>query len=158
MPPRANLNVTLPVIPLIISALFHFTLSSLALLYGGVPAGYFFVHLALLMIGVWSSHDKLSLTPVFAYIYVLLFSGLVDIIFLGVYWSGLANEQPQPLYSLGRFCAAMAIINLIFKPGSLLFSVFVIYQRSNGFKFSDYFQKLFSMEFQPDISLSIWHC
>lgn len=122
-------TLSLPLIPVLIPALVHFTLASLALT--TVFAGSLvYSHVALLLVTVWAALDRKCWESVAAFMLVLTVSGLADIILLGVSFNQYTASGPM------TFGAVMIIINLLGKPISLILSVLALYSRRDSFKFS----------------------
>ena len=122
-------DLSLPLIPVLIPALAHFTLATLALT--TVFAGSIvYSHVALLLVTLWATLDRKRWESVAAFMFVLTVSGLADIILLGVSFTQF-NTTPSM-----RFGAAMIIINLLGKPVSLVLSVLALYSRRSSFQFS----------------------
>ena len=122
-------TLSLPLIPVLIPALLHFMLATLALT-TAFAGSVVYSHVALLLVTVWAALDRKGWESVAAFIFVLSVSGVTDIIVLGVFFNQF-NAAPSE-----RFGAVMIIINLLCKPISLIFSILALYSRRDSFKFS----------------------
>ncbi|XP_019862039.1 PREDICTED: uncharacterized protein LOC100636105 isoform X2 [Amphimedon queenslandica] len=129
MPSNSRMKLSLPLLPVLFLALFHFSIVCLALL-AALPTGYFFVHLLLMLMAIWSTQDKKGVLVVAVYIYLMVFSLLVDLITIGVYWDVLTAS------GYGRFALLLVFSNFFSKIPSTIYTVFILYQKSDGFKFS----------------------
>ena len=70
---KFSLSPLLPVLPVMIPGLVHFTLASLALI-GPVPtASFFFTHLLLLVVVFWTALDRKRYEPVVCFMVVGMF-------------------------------------------------------------------------------------
>ena len=128
---QALSTLSLPLIPVLIPALAHFMLATLALTTLTVFAGsVVYSHVALLLVTVWAALDRNRWESIAAFMFVLTVSGLADIILLGVSFNQLTGTGP------GTFGAVMIIINLLCKPISLISSLLALYSRKDSFKFS----------------------
>ncbi|XP_064385243.1 uncharacterized protein LOC135334119 [Halichondria panicea] len=135
---EAILAAALPVLPILIPLGVHFVLVSFVFLYVGgtvwLPA-YSFVHLILFLVGLWACQDKTSVIAAIALVVVIVFSGLTDIIQLGLYFpsfeeaNGNGGSQGARTW---QFSAAMCIFNLLFKPVSAALVCVGVYFRSGG--------------------------
>ena len=120
-------TLSLPLIPVLIPALVHFMLATLALT-TAFAGSVIFSHLALLLVTIWAALDRKRWESVAAFIFVLSVSALGDMIVLGVFQF---NDGPS-----GRFGTAMIIINLLGKPISFISSLLALYSRRDSFRFS----------------------
>ena len=115
----------MPVLPVMIPGLVHFTLSSLALT-GPVPTtSFFFTHLLLLVAVFWTAQDRKRYEPVVCFMVVLVVSAITDIVMLALFF----NNFVSVFGNLGRFTVAMIIINLLGKPMTLILSILALYSR-----------------------------
>ena len=120
--------LSLPLLPLFISALTHFSLIALALttIFAGSLV---YSNVVLLLVTVWAALDRKRWEPVAAFIVVQLVSGLAEMIVLGVHFPSFDTTAMQ-------FGAAMVIINLLGRPVSLVLALVALYSRRQTFEFS----------------------
>ena len=121
--------LSLPLLPLLISGLTHFTLIALALttIFAGSLV---YSNVVLLLVTVWAALDRKRWEPVVAFIVVQLVSGLAEMIVLGVHFPMFKSTGAM------QFGAAMVIINLLGRPVSLVLALVSLYSRRQTFEFS----------------------
>ena len=110
-----------------IPGLVHFTFASLALI-GLVSLSFVFTHLLLLVAVFWTALDRKRYEPVVCFMVVLVVSAITDIVLLALNFNALVS-----ISDLGRFIAAMIIINLLGKPITLILSILALYSRKENF-------------------------
>lgn len=121
--------LSLPLLPVLISGLAHFSLIALALttIFAGSLV---YSNVVLLLVTVWSALDRKRWEPVAAFIVVQLVSALAEMIVLGVNFPSFNTTGAM------RFGAAMVIINLLGRPVSLVLALVALYSRRHSFEFS----------------------
>ena len=122
-------SLLLPVLPVMIPGLVHFTLASLALM-GPVPtASFFFTHLLLLVAVFWTALDRKRYEPVVCFMVVLVVSAITDIVMLALFFNVVTFSG-----DLGRPTVVMIIVNLLGKPVTLILSILALYSRRESFE------------------------
>ncbi|XP_039264324.1 type-1 angiotensin II receptor-associated protein-like isoform X2 [Styela clava] len=116
MPFYGMLLGVMPSISIKLIVLIHWILVVWALVGFGTSA-YGWCNITALAIGIWAIADRQSVDALFMFIMMQLFSIVVDIVILAVYFDGRGT-------GVYKFSAAMCIINLILKP----FSSVLLYQ------------------------------
>ncbi|XP_076452010.1 type-1 angiotensin II receptor-associated protein-like [Babylonia areolata] len=125
------MNVPSLVLKIIVCS--HFFLSVWGTMgYGFMPISYVYVHIGVLLCGLWAIGVPESADAVVMMLVTLGFSILQDIILLGLYEPrGYAVNESRPVTASAlneyRFALGMSILNLILKPVSV-FLLFRVYQ------------------------------
>ena len=125
---KFSYSLLLPVLPVMIPGLVHFTFASLALI-AIVNLSFFFTHLLLLVAVFWTALDRKRYEPVVCFMVVLVVSAITDIVILALSF----NTIVRIFGDLGRFTVAMIIINLLCKPVTLILSILTLYSRRESF-------------------------
>nr|CAB3220656.1 type-1 angiotensin II receptor-associated protein-like [Phallusia mammillata] len=86
---------------------------------------YTWCNLTALAIGIWAIADRHSVDAILLFMLMFIWSCLVDIVSLALYFPG-SHSGSSP-----KFSAAMAIINLILKPVSIIL-LFQMYRDRGG--------------------------
>ena len=129
---KFSFSLLLPVLPVMIPGLVHFTFASLALI-AIVNLSFFFTHLLLLVAVFWTALDRKRYEPVVCFMVVLVVSAITDIVILALNFNAFVS-----ISDLGRFTVAMIIINLLGKPVTLILSIFALYSRRESFGITFY--------------------
>ena len=118
-----------PVFPMMIPALVHSTLDSLAAL-TSVSAHIVWPHLVLLAVAFWAALERKSHEPVVCFMVALVATAIVDIVLVFSSFSALTSSN----FSAGLIPAAFLIVNLLGKPVTLILSIFALYTRRKSFR------------------------
>ncbi|XP_064385244.1 uncharacterized protein LOC135334120 [Halichondria panicea] len=131
---RQVVNSSLPVMPILIPIGVHFILVSLVLLSNFLPA-YLYVHLILILVGLWACHDKSSVLAAVSVIVVVLVAAVLDIVQLGLYFPAYQAQHGKGQTEedhTWQIAAAMTVFNLLFKPITVVLVSVSVYVRAGG--------------------------
>lgn len=121
------MNFTIPNAPLKGIFFIHFLFSTWAIQASWLPGSYFYYNIVLLVVLLWSLHNKDSEEPVIMAFGVNILSIFLDVISVAIYYPRAHD------YSEVHFSAAMFIINLLLRPVTSVLLVKVYNERSGRY-------------------------
>lgn len=128
-----------PRIPIAVPVFIHFVLVCFVLIDSAwLPPVYEFTHLCWFAVALWAFHTNERTQPLVMLIILLLFTILIDIAIIALYFPGeqaINGDGENTAARTWQFSAAMCIVNLLVKPLTVIIIVYSIFMQ-DGFEFT----------------------